>query len=105
MLRELANQHRRFGYRRLHMLPRREGIMINGKKTQRVYRAEGLAVRRRFSCRRAVETRALAPALALSNQRWSPELDARAFLRFNTNPFTIRWPLIGGSRCSTWLMT
>ena len=43
-LRELANQRRRFGYRRLHILLRREGIMINRKKTQRLYKEEGLAV-------------------------------------------------------------
>ena len=43
-LRELANQRRRFGYRRLHILLRREGVMINRKKTQRLYREEGLAV-------------------------------------------------------------
>ena len=35
-LRELANQRRRFGYRRLHILQRREGIMVNRKKTQRL---------------------------------------------------------------------
>ena len=44
-LRELANQRRRFGYRRLHILLRREGIMINRKKTQRLYKEEGLALR------------------------------------------------------------
>ncbi|MFB0614357.1 IS3 family transposase [Aurantiacibacter poecillastricola] len=70
-LRELANQRRRFGYRRLHILLRREGIMINRKKTQRLYKEEGLAVRRRRSRRRAVGTRAPAPVLALPNQRWS----------------------------------
>src|SRR3546814_1308243 len=37
-LRELAQQRRRFGYRRLHILLRREGVMINRKKTQRLYR-------------------------------------------------------------------
>lgn len=37
-LRELAQQRRRFGYRRLHILLRRDGIMINRKKTQRLYR-------------------------------------------------------------------
>lgn len=37
-LRDLANQRRRFGYRRLHILLRREGVMINRKKTQRLYR-------------------------------------------------------------------
>ena len=41
-LRELAHQRRRFGYRRLHILLRREGIAINRKKTQRLYREEGL---------------------------------------------------------------
>ncbi len=70
-LRELANQRRRFGYRRLHILLRRDGVMINRKKTQRLYREEGLAVRRRRSRKRAVGTRAPAPVLALPNQRWS----------------------------------
>ncbi|ANK81859.1 MAG: integrase [Rhizobiales bacterium NRL2] len=70
-LRELANQRRRFGYRRLHILLRREGVMINRKKTQRLYVEEGLAVRRRRSRRRAVGTRAPAPVMALPNQRWS----------------------------------
>ena len=45
--------------------------MINRKKTQRLYREEGLAVRRRRSRRRASGTRAPAPVLALPNQRWS----------------------------------
>jgi len=70
-LRELANQRRRFGYRRLHILLRREGVMINRKKTQRLYKEEGLTVRRRRSRKRAVGTRAPAPVLALPNQRWS----------------------------------
>ncbi|MGE3745805.1 MAG: IS3 family transposase [Sphingomonadaceae bacterium] len=70
-LRDLANQRRRFGYRRLHILLRREGVMINRKKTQRLYKEEALAVRRRRSRKRAVGTRAPAPVLALANQRWS----------------------------------
>ena len=70
-LRELAQQRRRFGYRRLHILLRREGVMINRKKTQRLYREEGLMVRRRRNRRRAIGARAPAPVLALPNQRWS----------------------------------
>jgi len=70
-LRELAQQRRRFNYRRLHILLRREGIMINRKKTQRLYREEKLAVRRRRNRRRAIGARAPAPVLALPNQRWS----------------------------------
>ena len=70
-LRELAQQRRRFGYRRLHILLRRDGVTINRKKTQRLYREEGLTVRRRKGRRRATGARALAPVLALPNQRWS----------------------------------
>nr|WP_183937296.1 IS3 family transposase [Sphingomonas sp. BK481] len=68
---ELAQQRRRFGYRRLHILLRRDGITINRKKTQRLYREEGLTVRRRKGRKRAVGARAPAPVLALPNQRWS----------------------------------
>ena len=53
-LRELASQRRRFGYRRKHILLRRDVVMINRKKTQRIYEEEGLAVRRRRSRRSAV---------------------------------------------------
>lgn len=70
-LRELAQQRRRFGYRRLHILLRREGVVINPKKTQRLYSEEKLAVRRRRNRRRAIGARAPAPVLALPNQRWS----------------------------------
>jgi len=48
-LRELAHQRRWFGYRRLQILLRKEGVMINWKKPQRLYREEGLAVTRRSS--------------------------------------------------------
>jgi len=68
---DLAQQRRRFGYRRLHILLRRDGVTINRKKTQRLYREEGLTVRRRRGRRRAVGARAPAPVLALPNQRWS----------------------------------
>jgi putative transposase len=46
-LRDLAAQRPRFGYRRLHVLLRREGIVVNHKRVERLYREEGLAVRRR----------------------------------------------------------
>ena len=70
-LRALANQRRRFGYRRLHILLRRDGVMINRKKTEHLYKEEGLAVRRRRSRKRAFFTIAPAPVLALPNKRWS----------------------------------
>lgn len=70
-LRELAHQRRRFGYRRLHILLRRDGHTLNRKKIQRLYREEGLTVRRRKGRKRAVGTRTPPPVLALPNQRWS----------------------------------
>jgi len=54
-----------------YVLLRRDGIKINRKKTQRLYREEGLTVRRRRGRRRAVGARAPTPVLALPNQRWS----------------------------------
>ena len=46
---ELAQVRRRFGYRRLHVILRRDGHVLNHKRTQRLYREEGLSVRRRRS--------------------------------------------------------
>jgi putative transposase len=70
-LRELAAERRRFGYRRLHILLRREGYVVNRKKTQRLYREEGLTVRRRKGRKRALGARAAREVAALANQRWS----------------------------------
>ncbi len=44
-LRELAAIRRRFGYRRLHILLQREGLVVNHKKLYRIYREERLTVR------------------------------------------------------------
>jgi len=46
-LRELAWERRRFGYRRLHVMLKREGQMVNHKRVYRLYREEGLSVRKR----------------------------------------------------------
>jgi putative transposase len=46
-LKELASERRRFGYRRLHILLRREGIVLNHKKLYRLYREERLMVGKR----------------------------------------------------------
>lgn len=42
---ELAEARPRFGYRRLHVLLRREDVVINRKKTHRLYREERLHLR------------------------------------------------------------
>ena len=72
-LRELADQRRRFGYRRLHVLLRGEGWTMNRKKTQRLYGEEGLTVRRRKSRRRIAVARTPIPKPDGPNSRWSTD--------------------------------
>ena len=88
-LRALAAERRRFGYRRLHVLLRREGHVVNRKRTQRLYREEGLSVRRRRGRKRATGSRAPLITLAVPNARWSVDFvhdqfaDGRRFRVFN----------------------
>ena len=70
-LRELASIRRRFGYRRLHILLTREGIVMNHKKLRRLYSEERLQVRRRGGRKRALGTRAPMALPQGPNQRWS----------------------------------
>jgi putative transposase len=70
-LRELAGQRRRFGYRRLAILLRREGTAVNLKRIWRLYREERLSVRRRGGRKRALGTRAPMALPQGANQRWS----------------------------------
>lgn len=70
-LRELAAVRRRFGYRRLLLLLRREGVLVNHKKLRRLYREERLQVRRRGGRKRALGTRAPLTMPQGPNQRWS----------------------------------
>ncbi len=70
-LRELAAVRRRFGYRRLHILLRREGTVMNRKKLYRLYREERLMVRKRGGRKRALGTRAPMALPQGPNQRWS----------------------------------
>jgi putative transposase len=78
-LRELAAVRRRFGYRRLHVLVKREGTTVNHKKLRRLYREEGLQVRRRSGRKRALGTRAPMTLPAGPNQRWSLDFLSDAF--------------------------
>jgi putative transposase len=70
-LRLLAHERRRFGYRRLHVLLRREGFQVNHKRLFRLYREERLGVRRRKGRKRALGIRAPLAAANGINVRWS----------------------------------
>ncbi len=60
-LRELAATRRRFGYRRLQVLLRREGFMVNHKRVYRLYIEEKLGLRRKRGRKRAPATAARVP--------------------------------------------
>lgn len=70
-LRELANERRRFGYRRLFILLRREGEPSGVNRIYRLYREEGLLVRKRRVRRRSIGSRAPLLVEARANARWS----------------------------------
>lgn len=86
-LRDLANERRRFGYRRLFILLRREGEPSGINRIYRLYREEGLTVRKRRARRRAVGTRA--PIL----------VEARPNARCPSTSCTTSSPAGGGSAC------
>ncbi|SCY84717.1 Transposase InsO and inactivated derivatives [Rhizobium sp. NFACC06-2] len=70
-LRDLANERRRFAYRRLFVLLKRDGEPSGVNRIYRLYREEGLSVRKRKARRRAVGTRAPILVEAKANARWS----------------------------------
>lgn len=70
-IRELAGERPRWGYRRIHVLLRREGWAVNRKRVQRLYREEGLAVRRKGKRRRSQAPRPVRDPVAQADQRWS----------------------------------
>jgi putative transposase len=70
-LKALAHARRRFGYRRLHILLRREGRRVNRKRVQRLYQEERLMVRRRGGRKRALGVRAPMAPPDRPNASWS----------------------------------
>jgi putative transposase len=70
-LRKLAETRRRFGCPRLHVMLRREGFMINHKRTERIYRQEGLILRIRRRKKMSSLLRTDMPKPKNPNHIWS----------------------------------
>ena len=70
-LRDLAATRVRYGYRRLHILLRREGWRVNHKRVYRLYREEGLGIRVRRRKKLASAPRVLPPPATKPQERWS----------------------------------
>lgn len=88
-IRKLAEERPRFGYRRIHAMLCRRGLEVNRKRVYRIYRAAGLAVRRRK--RRKLRLDRPAPPMQVTrpNERWSMDFvhdylaDGRRIRTFN----------------------
>jgi putative transposase len=66
----LAQQRPRFGYKRLYVLLRREGIVVNLKRVYRLYREERLLVRPHRARKRVAEPRVPRTTPTQPNERW-----------------------------------
>ncbi len=70
-IRQIARQRRRFGSPRIYLLLRREGILVNHKRVERLYREEGLSLRKHKRRKTAAVDRVALPAPVKPNERWS----------------------------------
>lgn len=75
---ELAGERKRFGYRRLHMLLRREAFPVNVKRVYRIYREEGLSVRKRTRRRLKGNPRIDLKRAIQPNEQWAMDFTSDA---------------------------
>jgi len=86
-LRELAEQRRKYGCPRLHTLLRREGHLINHKRTERLYRQEGLSLRLKKRKKRISHLRVVMDKPERINQHWSMDFVSDSL--FNNRRFRV----------------
>ncbi len=70
-LKQLAEARRRWGCPMLYRAIRREGFRVNHKRVERLYREEGLALRRRRRRKRLSHVRVVRPPAVEANQTWA----------------------------------
>jgi putative transposase len=70
-IKKIAYEKRRFGYRRIHMILKRDGEKINHKKVYRIYKELGLKVIKRGGRKRALGIRQIESPITEPNQRWA----------------------------------
>ena len=68
---ELANDRRRFGSPRLHELLRREELVQNHKRTERIYQEENLSLRTRKRVKRPSHARIVQAGPAGPDEQWA----------------------------------
>jgi putative transposase len=70
-IQSIIKRRPRFGYPRVHLELRRQGMVINHKRTARLYRLHHLQLAQRRPVRKRSKTRSLTASLGGINQRWS----------------------------------
>jgi putative transposase len=78
-MKKVASERRRFGYRRIHVMLGRQGIVMNLKKLRRLYQEEKLTVRKRGGRKRALGTRRPLALPSRPGERWSLDFVSDAF--------------------------
>jgi len=78
-IKQIAYEKRRFGYRRIHMMLKREGVKINHKKVYRIYRECGLKVLKRGGRKRALGSRKVHGRPSAPNEQWALDFVHDAF--------------------------
>jgi putative transposase len=78
-MKDVAGKRRRFGYRRIGAMLERQGMIMNHKKLYRLYREEGLSVRRRRGRKRARGSRTPMPVPQAPGARWSMDFVSDTF--------------------------
>lgn len=79
-LKELAEERRRFGAMRLHIMLRREGLVQNHKRTERIYREESLSLRLRSRKKRPSHLRVVQPGPCAPDEQWSLDFMSDALM-------------------------
>ncbi len=90
-LRELAGERRRWGYRKMHEILRREGIIINHKRTEKLYREECLQLKTRRRKKTTATLRVPLPYPENMNQRWAMDFSVpqKSGMRDEGSPLAI----------------
>lgn len=81
-IRSIAQARPRFGYRRILVMLKREGVRIGGERLRRLYREEGLSLRMRPKRRRklASHLRIVAPPPQGPHERWTMDFMVDSFM-------------------------
>jgi len=70
-MKEIVGRHRRWGQVRIHNTLKNEGLVVNPKRTERIYRQQGLQLRKRARKKLARVPRVVRPRASRPNEVWS----------------------------------